>query len=180
MTVIKRYPNRKLYDTEAKRYITLNELAGLLREGREIQVVDNASGEDLTAVTLSQIIFAQEKKQRGALPQAVLSGLVQMSGNTLDSLWHTVSNTLDLEARVDEEIERRIEALVQNGEMNEKEGQRIRNKLVGDPSQRRLKQWPMERELEQAMSRLGIPNRQELDEISKQIEALAKKIDEIC
>ena len=68
MTMIKRYPNRKLYDTEAKQYITLSGIAELIRQGGDIQVSDYATGEDLTALTLSQIIFEQEKKQSGFLP----------------------------------------------------------------------------------------------------------------
>ncbi|MCK5314811.1 MAG: polyhydroxyalkanoate synthesis regulator DNA-binding domain-containing protein, partial [Anaerolineales bacterium] len=74
MLNIKRYPNRKLYDTEAKQYITLDEIADLIRQGQEIRVTDNVTGEDLTAVTLSQIIFEQEKKQSGFLPRSVLTG----------------------------------------------------------------------------------------------------------
>ena len=63
MVTIKRYPNRKLYNTEAKQYITLEGVADLIRQGAEIQVVDHASGEDLTALTLTQITLEQEKKR---------------------------------------------------------------------------------------------------------------------
>jgi len=68
MPVIKRYPNRKLYDTQAKQYITLDRIAELIREGTDIQVIDHASGEDITALTLSQVIFEQEKRQSGFYP----------------------------------------------------------------------------------------------------------------
>ena len=54
MPVIKRYPNRKLYDTDAKRYVTLNEIAGLIRAGEEVVVTDHASDEDLTAVAADE------------------------------------------------------------------------------------------------------------------------------
>ena len=54
MLVIKRYPNRKLYDTEAKRYITLDGIAELIRQGAEVRVIDHTTDEDLTAVTLTQ------------------------------------------------------------------------------------------------------------------------------
>ena len=56
MPVIKRYPNRKLYDTEAKRYITLDGIAELIREGAEVQVVDHTTDEDLTAVTFEKAL----------------------------------------------------------------------------------------------------------------------------
>ena len=73
MPIIKRYPNRKLYDTDAKRYITLDGIAELIRDGAEVQVVDHTTNEDLTAVTLTQIIFEQEKRNSGFLPKSVLT-----------------------------------------------------------------------------------------------------------
>ena len=62
--VIKKYSNRKLYDSSRSRYITLEEIAGLIRGGKQVKVVDSASQEDLTTVTLAQIIFEEEKKRK--------------------------------------------------------------------------------------------------------------------
>ena len=59
--VIKRYSNRKLYDTQESRYVTLEEIEEMIRAGREISVVDAASGEDLTSVTLTRIILENER-----------------------------------------------------------------------------------------------------------------------
>lgn len=80
MVIIKRYPNRKLYNTETKKYITLDGIADLIREGEEVQVLDHATGEDLTALSLSQILFEREKKSAGFLPHSVLTSLVQAGG----------------------------------------------------------------------------------------------------
>ena len=80
MVVIKRYLNRKLYDTVGKQYITLAGVAELIRQGCEIQVVDNASGEDLTAYTLAQIIMEQEKNQAGRLPHSFLADMIRWRG----------------------------------------------------------------------------------------------------
>src|SRR5919202_933357 len=60
--VIKRYTNRKLYDTVESRYVTLDEIAEMVKQGVEVRIVDNKSKEDLTSVTLAQIIFEEEKK----------------------------------------------------------------------------------------------------------------------
>lgn len=60
--IIKRYANRKLYDTRASRYVTLHQLADLVREGEEIRIVDNTTKEDLTNITLAQIIYEEQKK----------------------------------------------------------------------------------------------------------------------
>ena len=75
--VIKRYSNRKLYDTQESRYVTLDEIEEMIRAGKEISVVDAASGEDLTSVTLTQIILENERTHRGNLPSAFLHQLIK-------------------------------------------------------------------------------------------------------
>ena len=75
--VIKRYSNRKLYDTQESRYVTLEEIEEMIRAGREITVVDAASGEDLTSVTLTQIILENERSHRANLPSAFLHQLIK-------------------------------------------------------------------------------------------------------
>ena len=67
--LIKRYANRKLYDTHDKRYVTLEQIAQLVRDGEDIKVIDNESTKDLTSVTLSQILVEQERKREGGLPK---------------------------------------------------------------------------------------------------------------
>jgi len=74
---VKRYSNRKLYDTQESRYVTLEDLEELIRNGKEISVVDAASGEDLTAVTLTQIILENERNHRPTLPSAFLHQLIK-------------------------------------------------------------------------------------------------------
>jgi polyhydroxyalkanoate synthesis repressor PhaR len=86
MPIIKRYPNRKLYDTEAKRYVTLDSITQMIHEGQEVQVVDHETGEDLTNLTLSQIIFEQEKKGSGLLSRALLTNLVRAGGDTFEQV----------------------------------------------------------------------------------------------
>jgi polyhydroxyalkanoate synthesis repressor PhaR len=75
--LIKRYANRKLYDQGRSRYVTLEELEELIRQGREIRVVDAVSGEDLTSQTLAQIILDTARGRRTALPAAFLHQLIQ-------------------------------------------------------------------------------------------------------
>lgn len=84
--VIKRYSNRKLYDTDRSRYVTLEEIARMIKEGEEVQIIDNKSGRDLTAVTLTQIIY-EEEKQKSRMPLSMLRNLIQASGETLQEFW---------------------------------------------------------------------------------------------
>jgi len=76
--LIKRYGSRKLYDTEESRYVLLEDVAGWIRQGQEIRVIDNKSGEDVTAQTLTQIISDEGRKGVVMLPNALLHELIRM------------------------------------------------------------------------------------------------------
>lgn len=75
--IIKRYSNRKLYDTERSTYITLDEIQEMVKNGEDIRIIDNKSKEDLTNVTLAQIIFEQEKSHKRLLPLSALRSIIQ-------------------------------------------------------------------------------------------------------
>jgi polyhydroxyalkanoate synthesis repressor PhaR len=78
--IIKRYANRKLYDTEHSRYVTLDQISEMIRKGDDVKIVDNKTKEDLTTVTLAQIIFEEEKKQRSFLPLGAMRNIIQSGG----------------------------------------------------------------------------------------------------
>ncbi len=82
-TIIKRYQNRKLYDTGASRYVTLEDIAQMIKRGEEVRIVDNKTKKDLTAVTLAQILYEEEKSERSLLPLATLKKIVQNRGEIL-------------------------------------------------------------------------------------------------
>ncbi|MEZ4393645.1 MAG: polyhydroxyalkanoate synthesis regulator DNA-binding domain-containing protein [Polyangiales bacterium] len=81
--VVKRYSNRKLYDTVESRYVTLTQIAELVRQGEEVRIIDNASKEDLTRMTLAQILYEEERKQSRALPIAALKELIHTSSERI-------------------------------------------------------------------------------------------------
>ena len=177
MVIVKRYPNRKLYNTSAKQYITLDGVAQLIREGDEIQILDHATGEDLTAVTLTQIIFEQEKKEGGFLPRSVLTGLVQSGGHTLSTLRRTLASPLNLRLYVDMEIKRRLNSLVASGEISEEESSLISEKLLSPKATPQESAVPSEEELEQFLSNRGIPTKDDLQELSTRLDDLVAKLD---
>src|SRR6202165_152044 len=80
--VIKRYTNRKLYDTVESRYVTLDEIAQMIKAGAEVKIIDNRTKEDLTSVTLAQIIFEEEKK-RSQMPLGVLREIIRHGGEAV-------------------------------------------------------------------------------------------------
>jgi polyhydroxyalkanoate synthesis repressor PhaR len=105
--LIKKYANRKLYDTRTSRYITLEGIAELVRSGHEIKVVDRDKGHDLTQLTLSQIVLSQEKHGP--------AGLVDAGGEVIhdrgQALLDYVRKTLNVPSDLKTQMERRREDL---------------------------------------------------------------------
>jgi polyhydroxyalkanoate synthesis repressor PhaR len=93
--VIKRYSNRKLYDTQESRYVTLEEIEEMVRAGKEVSVVDAATGEDLTSVTLTQIILENERNHRSALPAAFLHQLIKHGEAWQDFVQRSMRSSLE-------------------------------------------------------------------------------------
>src|SRR3954447_16541272 len=91
--VIKRYTNRKLYDTVESRYVTLDEIAQMIKGGAEVKIIDNRSKEDLTSVTLAQIIFEEEKK-RSQMPLGVLREIIRHGGEAVAGFYQEKAGTL--------------------------------------------------------------------------------------
>jgi polyhydroxyalkanoate synthesis repressor PhaR len=75
--IIKKYSNRRLYDTSHKRYITLEEIANLIKEGNEIKVIDSQTDEDITKVILMQVVLESEKNKEDILPTSFLHMLIK-------------------------------------------------------------------------------------------------------
>jgi polyhydroxyalkanoate synthesis repressor PhaR len=107
--VIKRYTNRKLYDTVESRYVTLDEIAEMVKQGVEVKIVDNRTKEDLTSVTLAQIVFEEEKK-KNQMPLSVLREIIRQPGERLNDFISTqVSPRVDA---IKEQAGQRINTLL--------------------------------------------------------------------
>lgn len=104
--LIKRYANRKLYDTRDSRYVTLQQIAELVRDGEDVKIIDNKSKEDLTNVTLAQIIYEEEKKGDSDVKRSTLLSFIQDGQKRLiDSLPAGLSKLVRPDGRVPEEGE---------------------------------------------------------------------------
>lgn len=92
---IKRYPNRKLYSTESKQYITLEEIAALIRNDVEVSVIDAETGDNITAYILAQVIMGEEKRKTGSIPLRLLTTIIRGHEISLDWAVHNLQNTVD-------------------------------------------------------------------------------------
>ena len=93
--LIKRYKNRKLYDTTSGSYVSLIDIAGFIREGDTVHVTDRSTGEDITPSTLVQIILEEGKKGDHILPTELLHDVVRKSSETVDEAVRQVQNHMD-------------------------------------------------------------------------------------
>lgn len=174
--LIKRYPNRKLYDTEAKQYVTLDGIAELIRQGEEIQVVDHTSGEDLTTLTLTQIIMELEKKKSGFLPRNFLAEVIQAGGDTLIGLQKNLA-AIGTWRQVDEEIQNRVHALIDQGKLSEVEGVRLIDLLIGVATPSKTGRLDhIELEIMHALEKRGVPTRADLQHLTSQLASLTDRL----
>ncbi len=75
--VIKRYQNRKLYDTNQSCYVTLEEISQMIKNGDDLKVIDNKSKADITSVTLTQLLYEAERKAKNAVPVEMLKEIIR-------------------------------------------------------------------------------------------------------
>ena len=122
MRIIKRYSNRKLYDTEESRYVTLNEIAGMVKGGLEVRIIDNTTKEDITSVTLAQIIL-EEEKNLGETHLNVLRKIIQSGGDTISGFIARKVQPQSVTMRG--EAERKIERLARRGGVTVKDGRKV-------------------------------------------------------
>jgi polyhydroxyalkanoate synthesis repressor PhaR len=195
--VIKRYTNRKLYDTVESRYVTLDEIAAMIKEGVEVQIVDNRTKEDLTSVTLAQIIFEEEKK-RNRMPLTVLREIIRHPGESLTGFIQkevtprVASIREEAESRLDKLLRREKEEGMQEGAPPpaEQPAEQQEDNTPGGPaellkaSQRALEDWQrkIDERVKHAVENLAgnLPALgRDMAVLTQRLEELEKKLDEL-
>ena len=144
--IIKRYANRKLYDTEHSRYVTLDQISEMIRNGDDVKIVDNKTKEDLTTVTLAQIIFEEEKKQRSFLPLNAMRNIIQSGGEWFAEAQRRVQSILPGKKKDGEDGEEATDEAAAVDGTPESEAAAKKRSLAAlrewvDHSKHRLEEW---------------------------------------
>ncbi len=107
--IIKKYGNRRLYDSSGSRYVNLDDIAGFIREGRDVKVVDAKTGQDLTRVTLTQIITEDAKEKPTGLPLELLRQLIVASDEVRQEfvMWY-LKSAFDTYQKVQDAVQNRL------------------------------------------------------------------------
>jgi len=167
MHSIKKYANRKLYHTNRKQYITLDGIAELIQAGEQVQVIDNESGDDITAPILAQVVLQARGRSKSALPTHLLTDLIQAGGDTISGLRRSVWAAISGESSIDTEIRRRLQQLVAEGLLSAEEGARMLRMMVrssADESSRAL---------------LDLPTSGDVARLRSQVEELAAAVEQL-
>ncbi len=160
--IIKRYQNRKLYDTSQSRYVTLNDIADMIKNGEDVKIIDNQSKEDLTSLTLTQIIFEQEKKKKSLLPLPALrdiirsgpSQVVDFVASKADEVVHSITHARD-------EVEDYLDKMIKKGDLSLEDMRQLLRSFVDN----------------KIKPKIGVPGFQsEVHQMRKKIDDLEKKL----
>jgi polyhydroxyalkanoate synthesis repressor PhaR len=128
---VRRYPNRKLYDPGARRYVTLEDLASAVAAGEEVQVLDQKSGEDLTNLVLAQVVMEGVKERTARIPRQVLTRLVRFGlGSAKPKAALPPPPPPDLATRAREEAERIVAGLLTRGRLSLEEALGLRQEIA--------------------------------------------------
>jgi polyhydroxyalkanoate synthesis repressor PhaR len=166
VVLIKRYANRKLYNTATSRYITLKGIAELIEAGDEVRVIDNETGEDITSVTLSQILVDTERSNR-RVPGTVLSDLIQRSG---DVLYSALKRRVGDASEGFEELQRNMKKLLSPRELAA--GKRPDWVALSTIDLDRL----VQRALERVLRALDLPRRSDLEALEQRLDRVLEEL----
>jgi polyhydroxyalkanoate synthesis repressor PhaR len=114
---IRRYGNRKLYDPVAGRYVTLEDVARIVAGGHEVEVVDQKTGEDLTNLTLAQVLLEGVKQGASRVPRQVLTRLIRIAAGPA-SAWGEWPEPCDTAGRARQEAERIVSRVIGRGRLS--------------------------------------------------------------
>lgn len=164
--LIKRYANRKLYNTQTSRYITLKGIAELLEDDAEVQVIDNETGEDITSVTLSQILVDTERANR-AVPGNLLSELLQRGG---DALYGALRRSMGDATEGIDDLQKNMRRLLRTKDHEDGSG---RDWIAFTPPD--LDRM-VHRTIERVFKALDLPRRSDIEELNQRLERVVEAI----
>lgn len=178
MHTIKKYTNRKMYDTHDKRYVTMAQLSELIKQGEEVMVIDNRTGEDITTAIISQLIGRDNKEKDKAVSSQLLMQLLRKGGGTLTdyakkymSLWQGAFNMAE------DEVSQLVNRLVKNKEISMSEAGKLKKEIMGYTSS--LKSWISDRidkRVGEDLQSMNLATNDHLKALSDKVDVLSKKV----
>ncbi len=183
MHLIKKYANRKMYDTTDKAYISREKLAELIKKGEEVTIFDNQTGEDLTTAIVSQLIGLESKKKEedGVVSSRFMMQLLRKGGGTLtDYAKKYVSLWQGALTMAEDEIDKLVNRLVKNKELSLSEGNRLKKEIIGYTNT--LKSWiseSIDNRVGEVLDAMHVAKNYDIKALADKVDALAKKVKQL-
>jgi len=180
--IIKKYSNRKLYDTKEKKYVNLSEISRLIREGAEVKVIDNETKEDITSLILAQIIVEQEKTKKIMLPSIFSPLKILKKGgedmlNLSKKMFLAGIGTLSL---TKEKAIKIADDLIKRGELSQSESKEFVVNLLDKAEKEKDKLLEkIKPDIEKSIEKMNFASKKSVDNLEKKIDELGNKIDQL-
>ena len=180
--VIKRYSNRKLYDTKDSRYVTLQQIGEMVRAGEEVQIIDNATKEDKTEVTLALIISEDLKSQPRSVPLGTLRDLIQERGERLlnqlreGPIGRLIPGTGEDDAPAADSVETPAPAQASSEPEKPAHGAKARISEIVESSKQTLDQW--QHAVDERVRHI-LPALNPFRELQSEVERLSRRVEEL-
>ena len=178
MHKIKKYANRKLYDTTEKKYISLDQLAALIKAGEEISIVDNRSGEDITSAIVSQLLARDKKEDDTEVPSSILIQLLRRGGGTVvDYAKKYATIFQSAMTMAEDEIDKLVSLMVKDKELSESEGSRLKKEISNYGEN--LKKWivdNIDQRIREVLNMMNLATKEQVIELTAKIDALKKQV----
>jgi len=172
--IIKKYSNRKLYDTRSKSLVSLSQVAKFIEEGEEVEVVDHRTGEDITSLAMAQIVLSRELSKGGKSNLSLLRDLIRRGKRSVHEL---ASVAEELTAQGEERVKKVVADLVDRKKLTKMEGRAILNNLMEGF---RLRKKALEVYVEAILRRRSNEaSEREFGELKKRVNRLSKRIEEL-
>ncbi len=181
MHLIKKYANRKLYDTIDKKYVTMKHISEMIKSGKDVSIIDNETNENLTSAIVSSLMGKDSGETDASLSSSLLIQLFRKGSDALTdyakkylSIWQ---NAFTL---AEDELDSMLKSLVKNNEISRTEGSRLKQEIMGFTSS--LKHWISEmvdRRVNEVLSMMNLATREQFANLTERISYLERKIAEL-
>jgi polyhydroxyalkanoate synthesis repressor PhaR len=175
---IKKYANRKMYDTTDKRYVSMDQLAELIKSGEEVSIVDNKTGEDLTSAIVSQLLGRDRQLKGKGLSSGLLFQLLRRGGDTFSdyakrytALWQGAFTMAE------DEVDKLVNRLVANKELTKSEARRLKSEVVGQTEA--VKNWVgdrIDRRINEVLGVMNLATRDQVSELAQRVDQLSREV----
>jgi len=177
--VIKKYSNRKLYDVDSSKYVTLEDIGKMVEQGIDLHVIDNETGEDISRKILAQILVTLEKQQKSYIPFPILRDLIQKSGDSVvEYTKRSIMAGIGAISAAEEEVEKVVRHFSEKGHETEEETHRIIKELLSSLEKSKdTFDKKIEDSIVKVLKTLSIPSYAEVTDLKKKISELEAKLE---